>query len=84
MNISLIGKRALVGGSSQGIGKGIGEQLAASGASVTLMARSGEKLKDIISLMPTDNGQQHQYLEVDFTDFNSYQEIIGNYFKNNS
>ncbi|MFT7066979.1 MAG: 3-oxoacyl-[acyl-carrier protein] reductase, partial [Sediminicola sp.] len=49
MNISLIRKKALVGGSSQGIGKAIGQQLAASGASVTLMARSGDKLKDIIS-----------------------------------
>ena len=84
MNISLIGKKALVGGSSRGIGKAIGQQLAASGASVTLMARSGDKLKDIISHLPTDHGQHHQYLEVDFTDFNSYREIIANYFKNNS
>ncbi|MGY8914406.1 MAG: SDR family oxidoreductase [Flavobacteriales bacterium] len=84
MNISLIGKKALVGGSSQGIGKAIGQQLAASGASVTLMARSGDKLKDIISHLPTDQGQQHQYLEVDFADFDSYQKIIENYFENNS
>ena len=84
MNISLIGKKALVGGSSQGIGKAIGQRLATSGASVTLMARSGDKLKDIISNLPTEHGQHHQYLEVDFTDFNSYREIIENYFKNNS
>ncbi|MEB8344985.1 SDR family oxidoreductase [Flavobacteriaceae bacterium KMM 6898] len=84
MNISLIGRKALVGGSSQGIGKAIGQQLAACGASVTFMARSEDKLKDIISQLPRDNGQQHQYLAVDFTDFNSYQIIIGNYFKNNS
>ncbi len=84
MNISLIGKKALVGGSSQGIGKAIGQQLAACGASVTLMARSGDKLKDIISQLPTEHGQHHQYLEVDFTDFNSYREIIENYFRNNS
>lgn len=83
MNISLIGKKALVGGSSQGIGKAIGQQLAASGASVTLMARSGDKMKDIIFNLPTDHGQHHQYLEVDFTDFNSYREIIGNYFNAN-
>ncbi|ALM07906.1 short-chain dehydrogenase [Sediminicola sp. YIK13] len=84
MKISLIGKKALVGGSSQGIGKAIGQQLAASGASVTLMARSGDKLKDIISHLPTDHGQYHQYLEVDFTDFNSYKETIEKYFKNNT
>ena len=84
MKISLIGKKALVGGSSQGIGKAIGQQLAASGASVTLMSRSGDKLKDIISHLPTDHGQYHQYLEVDFTDFNSYKETIEKYFKNNT
>ncbi|MEJ1223028.1 SDR family oxidoreductase [Sediminicola sp. 1XM1-17] len=84
MEISLRGKKALVGGSSQGIGKAIGQQLAASGASVTLMARSGNKMKDIISELPTDQGQKHQFLEVDFTNFNSYQEIIGGYFRDNS
>ncbi len=84
MDISLYGKKALVGGSSQGIGKAIAQQLGASGASVTLMARSGDKMKDIISGLPTDKGQRHQYLEVDFTDFNAYKEIIGNYFKDNS
>ena len=39
MKIDLIGKKALVGGSSKGIGLGIARQLAESGASVCLMAR---------------------------------------------
>lgn len=84
MNISLKGKKALVGGSSRGIGKAIAVQLAESGASVTLMARSGDKLKNIIESLPVNQGQQHQYLLVDFTDFNQYQKTITAYFKNNT
>ena len=84
MNISLKGKKALVGGSSRGIGKAIAVQLAESGASVTLMARNGGKLKNIIESLPVNQGQQHQYLLVDFTDFNQYQKTITAYFSNNT
>lgn len=73
----------MVGGSSGGIGKAIALQLAESGASVTLMSRSGEKLKQIVSDLPTDQGQSHQYLVVDFSDFESYKTIISEYFENN-
>ena len=40
MKIDLRGKKALVGGSSKGIGLGIATELANSGASVCLMARN--------------------------------------------
>lgn len=84
MIISLDNKKALVGGSSSGIGKAIAWQLADSGASVTLMSRSEEKLKDIIAELPTTDGQSHNYLLVDFTDFEGYQKIIKEYFEKNS
>lgn len=84
MNISLKGKKALVGGSSRGIGKAIAQQLAESGASVTLMARSEDKLKRIVNELPTDEGQKHQYLLVDFTDYEKYKSVIFDYFKNNT
>lgn len=84
MNISLKGKKALIGGSSQGIGKAIAQQLAESGASVTLMARSEDKLKAIISALPTSDGQKHQYLVVDFSEFDAYKKIISSFFKTNS
>ena len=49
MKIDLSGKKALVGGSSKGIGLGIAKQLAESGASVCLMARDNEsRLKQIV------------------------------------
>ncbi|MFH6602275.1 SDR family oxidoreductase [Maribacter algicola] len=84
MNISLKNKKALIGGSSGGIGKAIAQQLAESGASVTLMARSQDKLKNIIDKLPTDHGQSHHYLVVDFTDFKAYKKIIARYFEENS
>lgn len=84
MHISLKHKRALVGGSSAGIGKAIAKQLAESGASVTLMSHSEAKLQQIISQLPTDQGQEHDYLVVDFSDFNGYQKKITDYFKHHT
>ena len=84
MNISLKNKKALVGGSSGGIGKGIAQQLAESGASVTLMSRSEDKLQNIVSTLPTDQGQQHQYLVVDFSDFKNFKTVISGYFEDNT
>ena len=83
MNISLKNKKALVGGSSRGIGRAIAQQLAASRASVTVMARSEDKLKSLIADLPTNNGQQHQYLKVDYSDFAGYKESIAAFFKTN-
>ena len=84
MNINLNRKRALVGGSSGGIGKAIAQQLAESGASVTLMSHSADKLKHIVANLPTGQGQKHQYLVVDFSDFEGYATIISTYFENNT
>ncbi|CAN5473186.1 SDR family oxidoreductase [soil metagenome] len=83
MEISLKGKTAIVGGSSRGLGNAIATQLAASGATVTLMARNDEKLKKAVAELPVTYGQQHQYLEVDFADFATFQQIITAYFANN-
>ena len=49
MNIELKGKRALVCGSTQGIGKAVALQLAACGASITLAARNEDNLKLVIN-----------------------------------
>lgn len=84
MHINLKNKKALVGGSSAGIGKAIAQQLAESGASVTLLSHSEAKLKNIVDQLPTDQGQKHQYLVVDFADFESYKQQITAYFEKNS
>lgn len=82
MNISLVGKNALVGGSSKGIGKAIALQLASSGAQVTLMARNEQTLKDVVRELDTSNGQNHNYLVVDFSDFERFSRKIAAFFEN--
>lgn len=84
MTISLKGKNALVGGSSRGIGKAIAQQLAVSGASVTLMARNEERLKNLVSDLPTAVGQKHNYLIVDFNKFGDFKKAISNFFETNN
>ncbi|MCA0960090.1 SDR family oxidoreductase [Muricauda ruestringensis] len=84
MNISLKEKKALVGGSSKGIGEAIAKQLAASGASVTLMARSAGRMQELIMEMDSSQGQQHQFLPVDFTDFEAYKVKISAFFETNT
>lgn len=83
MKIVLEGKKALIGGSSDGIGKAIALQLAESGASVTIMARNESKMKALVACLPTENKQQHQFLRVDFSDFASYKTIIKSFFEKN-
>ena len=81
MKIDLTGKKALVGGSSKGIGLGIATELANSGASVCLMARNESRLKEIVAQLPSSNN--HSYLVVDFSKFEDYKIKIKEYVKNN-
>jgi len=83
MKIELSGKKALIGGSSKGIGLGIAKQLAESGASVCLMARNETKLKEIVSKLPSSENQNHDYLVVDFSDFDGFKIIIKQYVDKN-
>lgn len=66
MDLNLKGKRALVCGSSRGIGKAIALELARLGASVTLMARNQENLKLALAELPGEDGQRHDYAVADF------------------
>lgn len=63
MDLNLNGRRALVCGSTQGMGLSIGMELARQGASVTLFARNETKLKEIIGDLP---GSDNDYLVADF------------------
>ena len=83
MQISLEGKHALIGGSSRGIGRAVAEQLAQSGAQVTVVARGEALLKDLVKKLNEATGKHHSYLALDYTDLSSYQEVISPYLKKN-
>jgi len=84
MNIRFEGRKALVGGASGGIGLAIARQLAKSGASLILIARNEEKLQKITQELARDLGQNHQYLVVDYNDFESYSKTLITFLQNNS
>jgi 3-oxoacyl-[acyl-carrier protein] reductase len=83
MNLDLKGKRALVCGSTQGIGKACALELAELGASVTLMARNEDKLKQVASELTTREGQVHDYLVADFSIVEDVQSTIQAYAEKN-
>jgi 3-oxoacyl-[acyl-carrier protein] reductase len=68
MNLDLIGRRALVCGSSQGIGRGAAHELALLGASVTLLARSATALQVVLDELPRQHGQHHALAIADLGD----------------
>ena len=84
MEINLNGKNALVGGSSKGIGRAIAQRLAASGAQVTLMASSAQRLESVLAELDTQKGQKHQALVVDFNDFPAFEAKMKSYFSTNT
>lgn len=84
MEVKLVGKRALVGGSSSGIGKAIALQLAECGAEVTLMSRSEDKLGKTIKELSVSHGQQHRYLVTDFTDYVAHKQKMAAYFSDHT
>lgn len=67
MNLSLIGKNALVAGSTQGIGLACAKELAMLGANCILIARNEEALQVACGTLDITQGQKHRYIVADFT-----------------
>lgn len=67
MNLSLKGKKAIVCGSTQGIGKAIAFELAELGAEIILVARSEQKLLEVKKELDTKTGIKHHYIVADFS-----------------
>ena len=83
MEIDLTGKFALVGGSTDGIGKAIATRLAASGANVCIMARNKSKLEKVVNELDRSRNQKHKFLEVDFSNYNLFSKSIKYFFETN-
>lgn len=56
---NLKGRRALITGSSQGIGYGLGEGLAKAGAEIVLNGRNSKKLDDAVARLSADGHRVH-------------------------
>lgn len=84
LNISLVGKRALVAGSTQGIGLAIAKEFAEAGASVTLVARNETSLVKVKSDLNTQSSQDHHHICADFNDKEKLSNAVKEYFSRNS
>lgn len=78
---SLAGRRALVSGSTQGIGKAIAVAFAEAGAIVDLMGRNEEGLARGARELPTPNGQQHGSVRADFADWRGVERAVQDHLR---
>jgi 3-oxoacyl-[acyl-carrier protein] reductase len=76
---SLTNKLALVCGSTQGIGKASALKLAEMGANIVLIARSEDRLKEVLRELPSDENQKHSYLVADFTKPEALKQILNDF-----
>ena len=84
MNLDLKNKKAIVCGSTQGIGKAVALELANMGSSVTLVARNEAALKQAKAELNTSQGQLHSYLCVDFSEPNKLKELMDAFMQRNN
>ena len=67
------GKKIMVAGATSGIGKATAIALSRQGATVCLMGRSKEKLKEVLKEL---EGEEHRYFVRDFSQSGNYQSIF--------
>ena len=84
MKINLKDKKALIGGSSKGLGYAVAKQLAVCGAMVTLVYRNETLLKKNMIELKKLTGIDHNYIVVDYNNSEEYKQIISEFFKINS
>ena len=68
MKISLQNKKALIGGSSKGLGFAVAEQLALSGAQVTIVSSNELLLKERVLALNKKTALKHNFLVCDYND----------------
>lgn len=77
MELHLTGKKALITGASQGIGREIALELAREGASVTLVARSAEDLEHVKADIATESSVEVRLHAGDLSRSETVRELIG-------
>ncbi|MCZ6682022.1 MAG: SDR family oxidoreductase [Planctomycetota bacterium] len=79
--IDLKDSRAIVCGSSRGIGFACAEAIAGCGATVTLVARNEASLEAAREKLPSGAGQSHDFVCADFTDPPGLREAVANHLE---
>ncbi len=77
--MDLLPYRALVGGSTQGIGRAIAVALAERGCGVTLLARNEDSLRETLAALPAPTGQAHDFLVADFDHPTQLADVVRAY-----
>lgn len=77
--MSLKNKTAVVCGSTQGIGWETAKLLADKGATLVLVARNEEALKERVNELSVSEGQKHTYLAADFSKPEELKTIVENW-----
>ncbi len=83
ISLNLAGKKALVAGSTQGIGLASAQALAALGAQCTLIARNESALKTAVKTLDTSKGQIHQYLVADYAQPEQVRSVVSDFVAQN-
>lgn len=77
--LPLEGRRALVCGSTQGIGRASAVAIAAAGAQVVLLARNAEQLRAVRDALPCPGRAAHEFLTADFADAAAVRSAVSGY-----
>jgi len=83
MDTNLIDKKAFVCGSTQGIGRAAAVELANLGASVVLLARNEDSLKQVKDELNQSQNQRHDFIVADFSKPDELKNKVGEYLENN-
>lgn len=83
MDIILTGKKAFVCGSTQGIGRAASIELANLGATVVLLARNENSLKQVKDELNASQNQPHDFIVADFSKPDELKNKVAEYFANN-
>lgn len=81
MNYNLNGRKAIVCGSTQGIGFAIAKELALCGAEIVLIARDEKKLQEVLKTLDQGANQSHAYVCADFQNPKELKNSVDRFMK---